>query len=192
MLQNQGCGRAEISSHIIRPDPTFAVHLSTVPGQYEDRRSAEAIAEIDITDVVPDDDRPCGIERVLSRGLSNHARAWLAAIASVVRAVGAKVYAVEDDVRPRQQLAHPLVDARERRDVEVPSCHARLVRDDDEPEPRRPQAAETVGHSGLERYAGGIGEIVALDDQRAVAIEQDEAAGGHRGRCPSAGAVDLS
>jgi hypothetical protein len=192
MLQNQGCSRAEISSHVIRPDPTLAVHLSAVPGQHENRRGAEAFAEIDITDVVPDDDRPRRIERVLSRGPPNHARARLAAIASVVRAVRAEVYAIEDNARPGQQLAHPLVNARERRDVEVPSCHTRLIRDDHEPEPRRPQAAETVGNAGFERYAGGIGEIVALDDERAVAIEQDEASGGHRDRCPSTGAVDLS
>jgi len=50
---------------------------------------------------------------------------------------------------------------------------AALVSDDDAADSCRFKPAEPLHHAGKERHAGGVGEIVPVDNQRAIAVEED-------------------
>jgi hypothetical protein len=71
-----------------------------------------------------------------------------------------------------QQFLHALMDAIEGGFVEQSASHAGLIRNDDDEISRVGQSADGFARSGQKGHIGGIADVSAIFDDRAIAIEK--------------------
>jgi hypothetical protein len=110
----------------------------------------------------------------------DHRRRGLPARAAGVGHVGAVVGALDGDVGAREVGEEPRLEALEVRLAEDAAPDPALVGDDREPEAGRAQPPERRRDAGQELVVAGAVRIPGVADERAVAVEKDEAA--HRRR----------
>jgi len=119
-------------------------------------------------------------------------RSRLAARAAVGGDVGADVDAAQLDALGLEALAEPVVDAGQRLLGEIPPTHARLVGDHEQLQPQLAQVPQSLGGAVDQLHQGGVGQVVPLHVERAVAIQRDDAPPAtavHPIRCEAVGSV---
>jgi len=161
----------------------FAGRFLSIAGLDQDRCRPGALSELDVARLVADHECLRWVEVKLPRGLLEELRSRLAAGAAVLRQVRAGVDAVEMNPLARQQRLQSPVDLVEPRRIEESPSDGGLVGHDDEPQPERREAAQPLRRAGLELQAGRIRQVPAVDDDRAVPIENGEPP--HRDGIPS-------
>ena len=127
---------------------------------------------LDVEQLVAHHRGPPEVELEILGGAQQQRAPGLATVAALLGAVGTEVDGVELGAARAQhapQRRHRLVDPRQRKE---PAPHPRLVRDHHHREPGGVQRAHRVRGAREQLEVGRVGEVAALDHQRAVAIQE--------------------
>ena len=132
----------------------------------------------DVAGVVAHDERLRRIEPEPLGCLEGHARPRFATRAVVLGRMRAREDRIDRGALGAEHRAEAVVDRIELRGREQAATHVRLVRDDDDPEPEvLSQSSDRRGRAGDQHQFVGVGQVVDLGVDRAVAVEQREPAG---------------
>src|SRR5919106_1904746 len=148
--------------------------LGAVARSHQHRRTLSPPPQLDVRRLVADHERLARVEAPLARGLLQQRRARLAAPAPVGGDVRADVDAAQLDALHRQAVDQPRVDRRQRALGEVAAPHAGLVRDHDQLQAQVSQVPQALGGALDQLDLARIGQVAALNVDRAVAIQYDD------------------
>lgn len=164
-------GFAQVGHIVVSTRRLLRRGFHAVAGAHQERRRADGKAQIHIARLVADHEGLGGVEIELGGCVPHHARPWLAAFAVVRVDVRAVVDAGERHAAVGQELPHARGDGIERGAIEIAARQARLVADDRQAQPQLLKSAQARQRIRQQLHAGGVGEVMPVDDDRAVAIE---------------------
>jgi len=146
-------------------------HVALKAGLHPDAAHACIVSALNVDLVVADEKRTRKIDLVFSRGLDDHAGRGLATRGILAGNIWAEISRI-DQANPKlaQNLGFNsaiLLDCKEA------AADAALVRDDDEFEPIRFQAPQSLQYAGENLHVLRIGTVNAIFHDRAVAIDKD-------------------
>lgn len=149
-------------------------------GQHQDGLcAADGLAEADVGDLVPDHDRLLGGQAESGCQVPPESGARFAALALFFGRVRAVRGPGEADAFSQQQFLQPRMDPEVLVGAEKPASDAALVAGQVEAAAKFAQTAHGRGHAGDERDQVRVAQVVALFDERSVAIEKNGVYVGH-------------
>jgi hypothetical protein len=147
--------------------------LSSVATPHQDSCCPDGKAELEVARLVADHDTPAWIEIEVGCGGSNKAWARLTAGATVLWQVGAHVDAVEIHSLGAQYLSETRVNLPEACLIEIPTGQTGLVGHNYQAVAKPLQTAQTLSGAQHQLDLVRVRKIVTFDDNRAVAVKQD-------------------
>jgi hypothetical protein len=153
-----------------RPDQRVGVVFAGADGDGVD---VGVEAGVDVALAVADHVTVCGVEAVLGHHLDGVGGRGLAVTRRLVGPLGSDADAVENRAWQAEEFVHAVVAAVDIVEGIHTAADAGLVGDDEEPIAKGASAGEGGGDAGDEFHAGRIGEVVFVEDEGAVAIEEE-------------------